>query len=85
MRKNKEIPTGPVEKESASQFEEGDIITCPSDLTGNKWVVTGEDGEGIHAKILEQLPDSSKYPREIIIKPQAQADWKKIGYWDISS
>ena len=69
-------------EEKLNLFKKGNIITCPSDLTGILWKVTKDelkDG-GIEVAVLGgQWYPSDKYPKEtMILERHAQKNWKLI-------
>ena len=63
------------------KFKKGNIVTCPSDLTGVKWkVVSDPDKNGnVEAVVLggEKYP-SKEYPRTVLIQLYAQAEWELV-------
>ncbi|MFA5991169.1 MAG: hypothetical protein WC794_02915 [Candidatus Doudnabacteria bacterium] len=69
-----------------NDFQVGNIITCPSDLTsqksgepGIKWEIVSIDSKRIiHAKIVEGQNPSEFYPKTIEIPSQAYSGWKKV-------
>lgn len=67
--------------ESQNQgFEKGNIITCPSDLTGVKWKVVEKRKSGILLAVVkggEKYP-SGEYPKTMEILPEAFHKWEKV-------
>jgi hypothetical protein len=59
-------------------FKEGDIIFCPSDMTGIKWRVIASNTRGVLAKTVKGQEHPKDYPYTIDISPEAVNQWTKI-------
>ncbi len=61
-------------------FQEGDLIICPSDLTSIKWrIVHVGPKRNYFAQVAEgQVYPSTNYPEEIEITHRAAKKWKKV-------
>ncbi len=68
------------EETKKPNFQEGDIIICPSDLTGKKWRVihVGPEKNYFVQVQKNQKNPSLHYPEELEISREAAKNWKKV-------